>query len=99
MKAKDSDDFKTAMRKEVNNLCKADVFDIMPLSDKPKDRKLIKFIWSFKRKRSPLGVLIKHKARLCVHGGMQEKGVDYFNTFAPVINWNTARFLDFIYYE
>ena len=93
MKAKDSEDFKAAMRKEVDDLYEADVFDIIPLSDKPKDRKLIKFIWSFKRKRSSLGVLIKHKARLCVHGGMQEKGVDYFNTFAPVVNWNTIRFL------
>ena len=70
MKAKDSEDFKTAMKKEVNDLYEADVFDIMPLSNKPKDRKLIQFIWSFKRKRSPLGILIKHKARLCVHGGI-----------------------------
>jgi len=93
MKAKDSEDFKSAMRKEVNDLYEADVFEIIPLKDKPRDRKLIKFIWSFKRKRSPIGVLIKHKARLCVHGGMQEKGVDYFNTFAPVVNWNTVRFL------
>ena len=93
MKAEDADDFKAAMNKEVKDLYEADVFDIIPIEDKPKDRKLIKFIWSFKRKRSLIGVLIKHKARLCVHGGMQEKGVDYFNTFAPVVNWNTVRFL------
>ena len=59
MKVKDSDHFKTAMKKEVNNLHEADVFDIIPLLNKLKDRKLIQFIWSFKRKRSPLGILIK----------------------------------------
>ena len=86
MKAKDSDDFKVAMKKEVEDLYEADIFDILPLSDKSKNRKLIKFIWSFKRKYSPLGILIKCKARLYIYGGMQEKGVDYFNTFTLVID-------------
>ena len=93
MKAKDSEDFKAAMKKEVNDLYKADVFEVIPLKDKPKERKLIRFIWSFRRKRSPIGLLIKHKARLCIHGGMQEKGIDYFNTFVPIVNWNTVHFL------
>ena len=81
------------MRKEINDLYEADVFEIIPLEQKPKDCKLIRFIWSFKHKRSPIGVLIKHKARLCVHSGMVEKGVDYYNTFAPIVNWSTVHFL------
>ena len=93
MKAKDSEDFKAAMKKEVNDLYKADVFEVIPLKDKLKEYKLIRFIWSFRRKRSLIGLLIKHKARLCIHVGMQEKGVNYFNTFVPVANWNTVRFL------
>jgi hypothetical protein len=32
-------------------------------------------VWSFKRKRTPTGKLIKHKARLCAHGGQQRYGV------------------------
>ena len=32
-------------------------------------------IWSFKRKRSPDGKLMKHKYRLCEHGGMKKWGV------------------------
>ena len=93
MKAEDTKDFKVSMRKEVNDSYEADVYDVIPLSEKPKDRKLIKFIWSFRQKRSPIGELIKHKARLCAHGRTQEKGVDYFNTFALVVNWNTVCFL------
>ena len=31
-------------------------------------------IWSSKRMRDPNGRLIKHKARLCAHGGMEQCG-------------------------
>ena len=44
MKAHDSEDFKKAMVKEVNDLCEVNVFDIMTLEEKPQDRKLIKFM-------------------------------------------------------
>ena len=41
-----------------------------------KEGKVIKYekimiIWSFKRKRYLDGILDKHKARLCYHGGQQ----------------------------
>ena len=38
-----------------------------------------------------LGELLKHKARLCVHGGMQRKGIDYWHAYAPVVNWSTVK--------
>lgn len=53
----------------------------------------IKAIWSFKRKRRPDGSLIKHKARLCAHGGMQIHGVNYWDTYAPVVNWLSIRMM------
>ena len=70
MKAKDSEEFKAAMKKEVNDLCEADIFEVILLKNKLKEHKLIRFIWNFRRKRSPVGLLIKYKARLCVHRGM-----------------------------
>ena len=39
--------------------------------------KIIKAIWSFKRKRRPDESLLKHKARLCAHGGIQQYGENY----------------------
>eukprot|EP00957_Ditylum_brightwellii_P143225 10912720-Ditylum_brightwellii.AAC.1 len=39
---------------------------------------------SFKRKRYHSGELMKHKARLCAHGGMQQWGLDFWETFSPV---------------
>jgi hypothetical protein len=50
-------------------------------------------IWSFKRKRYPDGTLNKHKARLCAHGGQQTWGLDYLDTYAPVVTWASVRLL------
>ena len=93
MKAEYAEDFKVSMRKEVNDSYEAAVCGAIPLLEKPKDKKLIKFIRSFRRKLPPIGELIKHKDRLCAHGGMQEMLVDYFNSFTPVVNCSTVRFL------
>ena len=35
--------------------------------------------------------LIKHKAHLCAHGGMQKRGVNYVETYSPVINLMSVR--------
>ena len=43
-------------------------------------------IWSFKRKRFPDERLLKHKAILCAHGGIQKWGINYSETYAPVVN-------------
>ncbi len=55
--------------------------------------KTILSIWSFKRKRLPNGTISKYKVHLCAHGGMQSWGVDYWATFAAVVNWMSIRFL------
>jgi len=44
-------------------------------------------------KRSPDGEIKKFKARFCVRGDKQIKGVDYFETYAPVVSWSTIRML------
>ena len=50
-------------------------------------------IWFFKGKRKPDGPLDKYKARLCCHGGQQEWGVTYWDTYAPVVSWSSVRIL------
>ena len=71
MKADDREDFLKAMEKEVHDLNKENVWEILPMSSLPSSAHIICLIWSFKRKRNPFGELTKHKSRLCVHGGMQ----------------------------
>ena len=49
--------------------------------------------WAFKCKRYPDGTIRKFKGRFCARGDRHLEGVDFFETFAPVVNWNTVRLL------
>ena len=47
--------------------------------------------WAFRLKRFPNGLMKKFKARFCVRGDKQLEGVDFFETWSPVIQWTTVR--------
>jgi hypothetical protein len=49
--------------------------------------------WAFKCKRFPDGTVRKLKARFCVRGDRQIEGIDFFETFAPVVSWTTVRLM------
>ena len=49
--------------------------------------------WAFKVKRNPAGEIKKLKARFCARGDQQLEGIDFFETYAPVINWHTVRIM------
>ena len=49
--------------------------------------------WAFKCKRYPDGSIRKLKARFCARGDRQIEGMDFFETFAPVVNWQTVRIM------
>ena len=87
LKQEDAADFISAMKKEVDDHETRGHWEVIPRWQKPPDVKTILAIWSFKRKRFPDGRLNKHKARLCAHGGMQTWGVNYWETYAPTVNW------------
>eukprot|EP00956_Cyclotella_meneghiniana_P017113 scaffold27601_cov69-Cyclotella_meneghiniana.AAC.2 len=46
--------------------------------------------------RLPDGTLNKHKARLCAHGGMQQWGVNYWESYAPVLTGLETKALEFV---
>jgi hypothetical protein len=87
LKQEDFKDFVVAMKKEVEDHEQREHWTLMPRSEMPKDTKTILSVWSFKRKRYPDGRVLKHKARLCAHSGMQTWGVNYWETYAPAVNW------------
>ena len=89
MKADDREDFMTVMEKERKDLTTEDVWEIIPKSSLPTSAHIIQLLQSFKRKRKPFGELIKHKARVFEHAGM----IYFHNTFAPVVNLYTGRFI------
>ena len=49
--------------------------------------------WVFKTKTNSDGTIERFKARLVACGNEQEKGVNYDNTFAPVLDMATASFI------
>jgi hypothetical protein len=49
--------------------------------------------WAFIGKGFPDGLVKKLKERFCVRGNCQREGVDFFETFAPVVSWNTVRLM------
>ena len=49
------------------------------------------YILSFKIKKYQYGKLIKHKSRLCDHGGMNQWGMNNLETYYPVANWMPFR--------
>jgi hypothetical protein len=50
--------------------------------------KILDSVWAMKRKRDLVTrEVYKHKARLNVHGGQQQFGVNYFETYSPVVTW------------
>ncbi len=48
--------------------------------------KVIMSIWSLKPKQYLDGTMNKHKAHLCVHGGMRTWGQNHWKAYAPVVN-------------
>jgi hypothetical protein len=92
MQEDDREEFIAAMIKELEDHTKNNHW-VLVARDKIGDMPTIKAIWSFKRKRRPDGSLLKHKARLCAHGGMQVYGVNFWDTYAPVVNWISIRMM------
>ena len=51
-------------------------------------------IWFFKRKRDNIiRKVTKYKSRIYAHNGMQERGIKYWETYAPVVQWMRVRIM------
>ena len=91
LKQDDRAEFIKAMKVEIEDHEQRDHWHLFDRSKIPKGHKSILAIWSFKRKRLPGRTITKYKARICAHGGMQQWGVDFWETYAPVVNWLSVK--------
>ncbi|KAL7563107.1 hypothetical protein ACA910_012291 [Epithemia clementina (nom. ined.)] len=93
MREPDRDQFMLAMQKEIHDHESRKHWEVVPKSQVPKGTKIIDMVWSMKRKRRiDTREIYKWKARLNVHGGQQEYGLNYWETYSPVVAWTTLRF-------
>ena len=82
------------MLDEVNDHLTRGHWEFVRKEDVPAGTKILPMIWSIKRKRKILtGEPYKWKARLTVHGGKQEYGVQYWETYSLVVTWASLRLL------
>ena len=100
MKAPDRAKFVEAVGAELDRHEKMGNYEPVPLSQVPKGTKLINMVWSMRRKRRiKMQEVYKWKARLNVHGGQQQHGVHYWDTYAPVVTWQTVRFFPYPFHS
>ncbi len=73
--------------KEIITLEEMGAWDVVERED---DMNVINETWAFKCKWFPNGTVKKFKARFCAHGDQQLEGIDFFETYAPVVQWTTV---------
>ena len=86
-----SAEFRKAMDVEIETLEKMDTWEVIPRSELPAGSRVIPGTWAFRIKRRPDGSLKKFKARFCCQGQRMIQGVDFQDSYSPVVGWPTVR--------
>lgn len=80
--------WKQAIQSEYDSLVSNNTWE---LADLPPGRKAIRCKWVFKIKRNSDGSVARLKARLVAQGYSQKHGIDYKETFSPVVRRESIR--------
>ena len=76
------------MKREMESLYENEVRDLV---EPPKGRKIVGSKWVFKEKMGADGTTEHYKARLVAQGFSQKRGLDYDETFSPVVIMESVR--------
>lgn len=82
--------WRLAMREELESHSKNNTWTLV---DVPTGKNVIKGKWVFKLKTNDAGEVARYKARYVAKGFSQKYGIDYAETFSPVIRHNSIRYL------
>ena len=94
MRQPDKVQFQQAMIKEVETHTENGHWKIISRQDVPKGEPVLPSVWAMRRKRRiATQEVYKWKARLNLHGGKQEYGLNYWETYSPVVTWTTVRLI------
>ena len=91
MKHSDWSNWKVAIEDELRSLAKRGVLSaVIPT---PKHVSPVGAKWVFVRKRNENNEVVRYKARLVAQGFTQKPGIDYDETYSPVMSGITFRYL------
>jgi hypothetical protein len=94
MKAPDKAEFIKSMHEEVQGQIDNKVYSPVLRSSVPKHVKVLPAVWAMRRKRkSNTGKVYRYKSRLNIGGHKQQEGIDYDQTYSPVVTWPSIRML------
>ena len=84
----DREKWKDAMDAEHKSLISNNVWELVEL---PKNASVVNCKWIFKHKIGVTGLVERYKARLVSQGYSQLPGIDYEETFSPVVRFESVR--------
>jgi hypothetical protein len=90
----DAREFAEAVIKEVNGNIHNNHWKLIKCTEVPKGTEAVPLIWAMQCKQDLMtGRVTKHKARLNLHGGKQDLGTNYYETYTPVVTWFAIQLL------
>jgi Reverse transcriptase (RNA-dependent DNA polymerase) len=94
LKQHDASNFIQAAIDEVTTHQDNKHWKVIARSEVPDDMPVLDAVWSMKRMRRLLtNEIYKWKARLNLHGGQQDHGVNYWEIYTPVVAWAAIRLM------
>jgi len=86
----DKADFLAAEEVELQGLIDMHIWKYRKISTLPPNAHLINSVWSYRCKWTADGKLVKYKARICTDGCQQQQGINFLDSYVPVITWTTV---------
>jgi hypothetical protein len=97
MKRDDKKEWQEAVRSEKKSMKEMNTFE--EVKKVPDGCNIIDSKWVFTTKYDENGEEVRKKARLVARGDRQKEGIDYNETFAPVLKYQTLRYVISYAYE
>ncbi len=88
-RGKFADEYWKVMKLEIATLEAIDAWSVIDCLD----HHVIASTWGFKCKHYPDGLIKQFKACFFARGNQQLEGIDFFETYAPVVQWTTIRLM------